>query len=64
MNNKPQRKPPHDIIIRLGKDKPLKKQLQRIAEKNRISLNRLMVIMIEYFLEKYKEGLKITLGLK
>jgi len=63
-NSKPQRKPPHDIVIRLGKDQQLKKELQKIADKNRMSVNRLMVIMIEYFLEKYKEGLKISLGLK
>ena len=58
------KKPPHDIVIRLGKDQQLKKELQKIADKNRMSVNRLMVIMIEYFLEKYKEGLKISLGLK
>jgi len=64
MTNKPKRKPPHDLSVRLGKDQQLKKELQKIADKNRMSVNRLMVIMIEYFLEKYKEGLKISLGLK
>jgi hypothetical protein len=44
----------HDICIRLGKHKPLKQDLEKIAKKNSISLNRLMIFVVEHFVKEHK----------
>ena len=60
----PQRKPVHDLSVRLGNKKPLKGKLQKIAGKNQISLNKLLIFIIEEWLKSYEGGKKFTRNLK
>ena len=47
---------PADLYIRLPEDKKgIKKELVRIAAKNDITLNRLMISIVEWFLEERKD---------
>ncbi len=47
---------PLDLYIRLPEDKKgIKKELVKIAAKNDITLNRLMIAIVEWFLEERKE---------
>lgn len=64
MTTKPQRKPAHDLSIRLGTKKALKGKLQKIAGKNQISLNKLLIFIIEEWLGRYDTGKKFTRELK
>lgn len=50
------KKPTHDLSIRLGNKKALKSKLQKIAEKNQISLNRLLIQVIEEWLVLYQNS--------
>ena len=59
MTKKPQRKPAHDLSIRLGDKKGLKGKLQKIAGKNDLSLNKLLIFIIEEWLKAYNEEGKI-----
>jgi len=63
-NKKPQRKPPHDLIVRLGNKKPLKAKLQKIAGKNQMSVNKLMIKIICWFIDAYESGKDFTIMLK
>lgn len=63
-NSKPQRKPVHDLSVRLGDKKALKGKLQKIAGKNQISLNKLLIFIIEEWLKAYEGGKKFTRNLK
>lgn len=63
-NSKPQRKPVHDLSVRLGDKKALKAKLQKIAGKNQISLNKLLIFIIEEWLKAYEGGKKFTRNLK
>ena len=58
MQNKPKRKPPHDLSVRLGDKKALKGKLQKIARSKQLSMNRLLISIIEEWLEQDKEGKK------
>ena len=64
INKNPKPKPPHDLSIRLGTKKALKGKLQKIAGKNQISLNRLLIFIIEEFIREYAIGKKFTRELK
>ncbi|HDY67262.1 MAG TPA: hypothetical protein ENH85_05665 [Candidatus Scalindua sp.] len=64
MTNKPQRKPAHDLSVRLGNKKGLKGKLQRIAGKNDLSLNKLLILIIEEFVRAYEKGKKPSRELK
>ena len=47
---------PADLYIRLPKDKAkVKEELVKIAAKNDITLNRLMISIVEWFLEERKD---------
>ena len=47
---------PADLYIRLPEDKKgIKKDLVKIAAKNDITLNRLMISIVEWFLEERKD---------
>jgi len=63
-NRKPQRKPDHDLSVRLGDKKELKGKLQKIAGKNQISLNKLLIFLIEEFISSYEGGKEFTRKLK
>ena len=63
-NSKPQRKPPHDLSVRLGDKKALKGKLQIIAGKNQISLNKLLIFIIEEWLARYEVGERFNRKLK
>ena len=53
-----------DISLRLPDNKKyLKKELVRIAKKNNLTLNNLMVYLIEWFLEE-REKRELTIKLK
>jgi len=58
------KKPPHDLIVRLGNKKPLKAKLQKIAGKNHLSMNQLLIFIIEEWLKVYEKGKKFTRELK
>lgn len=64
MTNKPQRKPPHDLSIRLGNKRALKGKLQKIAGKNDLSLNKLLILIIEEWITAYEKGKRIDRQLK
>jgi hypothetical protein len=64
MTNKPQRKPPHDLSIRLGNKKALKAKLQKIAGKNDLSMNQLLIFLIESWLSNYEKGKRVSRELK
>ena len=64
MTKQPQRKPDHDLSVRLGNKKALKGKLQKIAGKNQISLNKLLIFIIEDWLGRYDTGKKFTRELK
>lgn len=50
-----QKKPGHDIAIRLPADKKhLREKIWEVARKNNMTLTQLMVIVIESFLVSYK----------
>jgi len=79
-NKKPQRKPDHDLHVRLYKDKELtykgkiefrlwdkkklKGKLQKIARKNQISLNKLLIYILDWFIYSYEEGKEFKIDLK
>jgi len=63
-SSKSQRKPVHDLSVRLGDKKALKGKLQKIAGKNQISLNKLLIFIIEEWLKAYEGGKKFTRNLK
>ncbi len=47
---------PADLYIRLPEEKKrIKKELVKIAAKNDITLNRLMISIVEWFLEERKD---------
>jgi len=47
---------PADLYIRLPEEKKrIKKELVKIAAKNAITLNRLMISIVEWFLEERKD---------
>jgi len=47
---------PADLYIRLPKDKAkIKEELVKIAAKNDITLNRLMISIVEWFLDERKD---------
>lgn len=48
-----QPKPLQDLSIRLGNKKALKSKLQKIAGKNQLSMNRLLIFIIEDWIMKY-----------
>ena len=55
---------PADLYIRLPEEKKrIKKELVKIAAKNDITLNRLMISIVEWFLEERKEK-EFTIKLK
>jgi hypothetical protein len=55
---------PADLYIRLPEDKKgIKEELVKIAAKNDIPLNRLMVAIVQWFLEERKEK-EFTIKLK
>ena len=55
---------PLDLYIRLPKEKKgIKKELVKIAAKNDITLNRLMISIVEWFLEERKDK-EFTIKLK
>lgn len=55
----------NEITIRLGpSDESLKKQIRRIAKKNNMTLQALMVEIIKWFLAKHKEGVVFTKEIK
>ncbi len=64
MTNKPQRKPAHDLSVRLGKDKQMKTKLQKIAGKNDLSMNKLLIFILAGFLYDYEAGKKFKKELK
>lgn len=64
MTNKPQRKPVHDLSVRLGDKKALKGKLQKIAGKNHLSVNQLLIFIIEEWLRAYEGGKEFTRKLK
>jgi len=53
---KQQRKPPNDLSVRLGDLRPLKDKLKKIAAKNNMSLNKLLIFIIESFFVSYEKG--------
>jgi len=61
---KPQRKPPNDLSIRLGNKKALKEKLKKIAVKNQISVNKLLIFIIEEWIKAYEGGKEFTRNLK
>ena len=55
---------PADLYIRLPEEKKgIKKELVKIAAKNDITLNRLMIVIVEWFLEERKDK-EFTIKLK
>jgi len=62
--SKPQRKPAHDLSVRLGDKKALKAKLQKIAGKNDLSLNKLLILIIEEWLGSYDSSKKLARELK
>ena len=55
---------PADLYIRLPEEKKgIKKELVKIAAKNDITLNRLMIAIVEWFLEE-REKREFTIKLK
>lgn len=49
-------RPAHDISLRLPEERKfLKKELVKIAKKNNLTLNNLMIYVIEWFLEEKKQ---------
>lgn len=54
----------HDIYIRLGEKKHIKTELQRIARKNRITVTKLVIDILEEFLQKRKAGENFHIKLK
>ena len=44
-----------DICIRLGDKKYIKKELEKIAKKNGITLQQLVIYIMEWFLEEKKK---------
>lgn len=52
-----------DMQIRLGEKKYLKKELKKIAKRNRLTLQQLYIYIIEWFLEEMKERV-FTIKLK
>ncbi len=55
---------PADLYIRLPEDKKgIKKELEKIAAKNDIPLNRLMIAVVQWFLEE-REKREFTIKLK
>jgi len=57
-------KPSHDLAVRLGNKKALKDKLRKIAGKNNISLNQLLIFLIEWFISSYEKGEKFKTDLK
>jgi len=60
----PKRKPPNDLSIRLGNKKVLKDKLKKIAVKNQISVNKLLIFIIEEWIKAYEGGKEFTRNLK
>ena len=58
MTKQPKRKPPHDLSVRLGDKKALKGKLKKIAHSKQLSMNRLLISIIEEWLEQDKKGKK------
>ena len=55
---------PADLYIRLPDDKKgIKKELEKIAAKNDIPLNRLMLAIVQWYLEEREKG-EFTIKLK
>jgi len=54
----------HDIVIRLGEKKHIKDELEKIARKNRITLTKLVITILEDFLEQRKTGKNFHLKLE
>ena len=57
-------KPTQDLSIRLGNKKALKGKLQKIAGKNQISVNQLLIFIIECWLAQHEGGKVFTRKLK
>ena len=56
---------PHDIAIRLPDEKKyIKKGLRRIAKRNRMSLNQLVIVILDRWLEERKEGKEFTVPIE
>jgi len=54
----------HDIYIRLGEKGHIKKKLEEIAIKNRITVTKLVITILEDFLEQRKTGKNFHLKLE
>jgi hypothetical protein len=56
---------PHDIAIRLPDErKYIKKGLRKIAKRNRMSLNQLVIVILDRWLEDQKAGKEFTMPIK
>lgn len=54
-----------DLSIRLPKDKKyLKQELVKIAERNHITLNQLVVYIVEWFLDEKKQKRQFVIKIK
>ena len=54
----------HDIWVRLGEKKYIKDELEEIARKNRITMTKLVITILEDFLEQRKAGKNFHLKLE
>ena len=54
----------HEIQVRLPKGSNYKQELQKIADRNHISMNALMVKIICWFLESIEKGVQFKFTLK
>jgi len=54
-----------DIVLRLPDEKKaLKKELVKIAKRNRMTLTSLMIYMMEWFLEEIDQGKEFVIKIK
>lgn len=58
---KQESKTKYDVWIRFPKDSSHKEQLQKIAERNGISMNLLMIKVVELFLETVGDDYKLEI---
>ena len=54
-----------DIVLRLPDEKKiLKKEIVRIAKKNRLTLTAMLIYIMEWFLEEIKAGKEFSIKIK
>jgi len=59
--SKPESKTTYDVWIRFPKGSGHKKKLQKIAERNGISMNLLMIKVVEMFLESVGDDYRLEI---